>query len=136
VYDLKFVFLVSFKSFDTAILFMFSRVTQSKEFGETPKLTIRQRYRRKDTGISINRRFRVNLKFVYFNSLIRRVSKKLINIVFFAPSREGPLKPKTLLFRAFVNILLQSFDYYRVSSLTGHQNALNDLAYHLLQQTR
>jgi len=25
---------------------------------------------------------------------------------------------------------VQSFDYYRVLSLTGHQNGLNDLDYH------
>ena len=45
-----------------------------------------------------------------------------INKAFSEPLREGPLKPKTLLFRAFLNILVQSFDYYRVLSLTGHQN--------------
>ena len=45
-----------------------------------------------------------------------------INKGFSEPWREGPLKPKTLLFRAFLNILVQSFDYYRVLSLTGHQN--------------
>ena len=40
----------------------------SREFGKTTKLTARQRYRRTDTGISINRRFVVKLKFAHFNS--------------------------------------------------------------------
>jgi len=29
---------------------------------------------------------------------------------------------------------VEYFDYYRVLSLTGHQNGLNDLAYHLYHQ--
>ena len=33
MFDLKFVFLVSFESFDTAILFLFGRVIQSGGFG-------------------------------------------------------------------------------------------------------
>jgi hypothetical protein len=41
---------------------------KSRGFGGTTRLTARQRYRRTDTGISINRRFLIKLKFVYFNS--------------------------------------------------------------------
>ena len=41
---------------------------QSKEFGEKTKQTSRQRYKQRDAGISINRRFLIELKFAYFNS--------------------------------------------------------------------
>jgi hypothetical protein len=39
---------------------------KSRGFGGEIRLTARQRYRRRDTGISINRRFLIELKFAYF----------------------------------------------------------------------
>ena len=98
---------------------------QCRDFDGEAKLTTRQRHRGRGTGISINRGFLIKLKFAYFNSLNLGVSKKPINKAFSEPKREGPLKPKTLLFRPFLNILVQSFDYYRVLTLTGHQNGIS-----------
>ena len=48
------------RTFRTSILFLLQTGNQSKEFDERPKLTVIQRYRRTDTGISINRRFLIN----------------------------------------------------------------------------
>jgi len=41
------------QSFHTAILFLLQKDNQSRECGETTRLTARQRYKRTDTGISI-----------------------------------------------------------------------------------